>query len=119
MASSASEGVKPRTVKPPVAFTSSKPMWASRSSATRMGVRDIPNRATSGSSETRSPGASSPQSSSSRTLKKARAVCEATSDDRGRVPAASMVETSGPFCIELPRSPVLPDIRLASLYARV
>src|SRR5262245_420015 len=60
-------------------------MCARRSSASRIGVRETPSFATSGSSDIRSPGANSPRKSDSRRLKSARAVCDATSDN-GRLP---------------------------------
>src|SRR5688572_4268471 len=53
-------------------------MCASRSSASLMGVLDTPNRATSGSSDIRSPGANSPRRSVSRRWNSAWAVWDAT-----------------------------------------
>ena len=48
-----------------------------------MGVRETPSRATSGSSDIRSPGANSPRISDSRRLNRARAAWEATSEEPG------------------------------------
>src|SRR5215471_10306187 len=72
-----SRSEKALTAKPPEGMASSRPSSSSRTRAMRIGVRETPSRSTSGSSDMRSPGLSSPDRIKSRSFSSARTVCDA------------------------------------------